>query len=52
MMKEMLSLLKTHDYKRVSLPVQKANYAAKMYLKIGFNIIRENNEEWIMMYNL
>lgn len=50
LMNEMLSLLKTHGYKRVSLSVQKANYAAKMYLKIGFNIIRENDEEWIMLW--
>lgn len=52
MMKEMLSLLKTHGYKRVSLSVQKANYAAEMYRKIGFEIVRENKEEWIMTYNL
>ena len=52
MMKEMLSLLKTHNYKRVSLSVQKANYAAEMYRKIGFEIARENEEEWIMIYNL
>lgn len=52
MMKEMLSLLKTHGYKRVSLSVQKANYAAEMYRKIGFDIIRENKEEWIMVCNL
>ena len=52
MMKEMLSLLKTHGYERVSLSVQKANYAAKMYQKIGFDIIRENKEEWIMVCNL
>ena len=50
MMKEMLSLLKTHGYKRVSLSVQKANYAAKIYRKIGFDIIRENKEEWIMLW--
>ena len=50
MMKEMLSLLKTHGYKRVSLSVQKANYAAKIYQKIGFDIIRENKEEWIMLW--
>ena len=50
MMKEMLSLLKTHGYKRVSLSVQKANYAAKMYQKIGFDIVRENKEEWIMLW--
>jgi ribosomal protein S18 acetylase RimI-like enzyme len=31
MMKEMLSLLKTYGYKRVSLSVQKVNFAARMY---------------------
>lgn len=50
MMKEMLSLLKTHGYKRVSLSVQKANYAAEMYRKIGFEIIKENGDEWIMLW--
>ena len=50
MMKEMLSLLKTHGYKRVSLSVQKANYAAEMYRKIGFEIIKENGNEWIMLW--
>lgn len=47
---KILSLLKTHDYKRVSLSVQKSNYAAEMYRKIGFDIIRENEEEWIMLW--
>ncbi len=49
MMKEMLALLKTHEYSRVSLSVQKANYAAKLYLKVGFEIVRENEEEYIMV---
>lgn len=52
MMKEILALLKSHGYRRVSLSVQKANYAAKMYLKIGFEIVRENEEEYIMIYTL
>ena len=52
MMKEILALLKSHGYSQVSLSVQKANYAAKMYLKIGFKIIRENEEEYIMAYYL
>ena len=52
MMKEILTLLKSHRYSRVSLSVQKANYAAKMYLKIGFEIVRENEEEYIMVYCL
>lgn len=50
MMKEILALLKAHGYSQVSLSVQKANYAAKMYLKIGFEIVRENDEEYIMVY--
>jgi len=49
MMKEMLALLKTHGYNRVSLSVQKANYAAKLYLKVGFEIVRESEEEYIML---
>lgn len=49
MMKEILTLLKVHGYNRVSLSVQKANYAAKMYLKIGFEIVKENEEEYIMV---
>lgn len=52
MMKEILTLLKLHGYSRVSLSVQKANYATKMYLKIGFEIVRENKEEYIMVYYL
>ena len=52
MMKEILALLKSHGYKQVSLSVQKANYAAKMYLKIGFEIAKENEEEYIMVYYL
>ena len=52
MMKKMLSLLKTHNYKRVSLSVQKANYASELYRKIGFDIVQENEEEWIMVCNL
>ena len=52
MMKEILNLLISHGYSRVSLSVQKANYAAKMYLKIGFEIVRENEEEYIMVYHL
>ena len=52
LIKELLSLLQIHDYKCVSLSVQKANYAAKLYQKIGFIIIKEIGDEWIMTYNL
>ena len=49
MMKEILARLKVHKYKQVSLSVQKANYAAKIYQKVGFEIVKENEEEYIMV---
>ena len=44
LMKEMLQILKERGYKKASLAVQKANYAVKMYQKIGFVIVDENEE--------
>lgn len=52
MMKEMLNTLKKAEYERVSLSVQKANYAVKMYLKLGFEIVEETEEEYIMIKRL
>ncbi len=52
MMKEMLNLLKSHGYSQVSLSVQKANYATKMYQTVGFEIVRENEEEYLMICHL
>jgi len=52
LMKEMLSLLKTEGFQQVSLSVQKANYASKMYLKLGFEIIKPNEEDYIMICKL
>ena len=52
LMNAMLALLKTQGYKTVSLSVQKANHAYKLYLKLGFRVIEENDEEYIMVCNL
>lgn len=52
MMKELLSQLKNKGYKRTSLSVQKANYALKMYQNLGYEIVDENQEEYIMINNL
>ncbi|HHZ07030.1 MAG TPA: GNAT family N-acetyltransferase [Clostridiales bacterium] len=52
MMEEMLTVLKENGYKQASLAVQKANYATKMYEKVGFEIIDENGEEYIMVCHL
>jgi ribosomal protein S18 acetylase RimI-like enzyme len=49
MMKQMLQELKARGYEKTSLAVQKANYAVKMYKNVGFEIIDENDEEYIMV---
>lgn len=49
LMIEIISLLKGKGYDRVSLSVQKANFAVRMYLKLGFCIIKETEEEYVMI---
>ena len=48
----MLKLLKSKGYEKVSLSVQKSNYAVSMYKKAGFEVIDENEEEYIMICGL
>ena len=52
LMETMLCELKDRGYNRTSLAVQKANYAVRMYKKVGFEIIDENDEEYIMLCEL
>ena len=52
LMKTMLKLLKNKGYKKTSLAVQKDNYAVKMYKNVGFRIIDENEQEYIMICDL
>ncbi len=52
LMRDMLEFLKNKGYKQTSLSVQKANYAARMYQKVGFEVIDENEEEYIMVCRL
>ena len=52
LMMGMLGLLKEKGFKRASLAVQKANYAVRMYEKVGFQIVDENDEEYIMVCEL
>ena len=52
LMEQMLKKLKMQGYKQVSLSVQKMNYAVHMYLKVGFEIVDENDEEYIMICKL
>ena len=52
MMKEMLKLLKEKGYARVSLSVEKDNYAVKMYKQVGFELESQNDQDFIMICNL
>lgn len=49
LMKRLLIVLKEKGYNRTSLDVQKANYALKMYQNVGYEIVDENEEEYIMI---
>ncbi len=52
LLESILSLLKSENYEKVSLSVQKENYAYRMYLKAGFEVVDDNDEEYIMVCNL
>lgn len=52
MMEKMLGILKERGYTQASLAVQKANYAVKMYKKVGFQIVEEKGEEYLMLCDL
>lgn len=51
LLRQMIKLLCQAGYKAVSLSVQKENYAARMYLKAGFAVVKETDEEYIMVYS-
>ena len=52
LMKCLFDLLRTGGFKQTSLAVQKANPAARFYLRLGYEIVRENDKEWIMIKEL
>lgn len=52
LMRTMLQFLKDKGYRKTSLSVQKANYAFNMYRKVGFEVVDENGEEYIMVCEL
>ena len=52
LMVKMLELLKQQGYKHASLAVQKKNYAVKMYKEVGFKMVDENADEFIMACDL
>lgn len=49
LMEKMLHYLKLKGYEKASLSVQKENYALRLYKKLGFQTVRETDEEYIMV---
>lgn len=52
MMKQMLRILKKRGYAQVSLSVQKENFAVRMYQKLGFKILEDKEDEYLMIKTL
>ena len=52
LMKEMLADLKRCGYRQASLSVQKTNFAADLYRKLGFETVSETEEEYLMVIAL
>ena len=49
LMNKMIDYLKEKGYKQTSLSVQKENYAVNLYKKLGFEIIDENEDDYLML---
>ena len=52
LLKSLLEALKEAGYSQVSLAVQKANFAVRMYRKAGFSVVEEREEEYLMVCKL
>ena len=52
LMRAMIEHLRNRGYKQTSLNVKKENYAVRLYKKMGFEIIREDNEDYLMLLRL
>ena len=52
LMGKLFEVLSQHEYKQTSLAVQKENPAVNFYLRLGYEIIRENTEEYLMLKKL
>ena len=49
MMKRMIGWLRLCGYRQVSLSVQKENKAVRLYQKVGFDIVLDHDEEYVMI---
>lgn len=52
LMRRLFELLKNKGYDKLSLSVQKENKAVNFYIRLGFKITNQKDEEYIMLKNL
>ena len=52
LLRQMLEKLRQEGYERVSLSVQKENYALRMYRRAGFEAVEDRGEEVLMVCRL
>ena len=52
LMLELFDILKKSGYKQTSLAVQKANKAVDFYTRLGYKILQEKDEEYVMIKGL
>ncbi|WP_307510062.1 GNAT family N-acetyltransferase [Paraclostridium ghonii] len=52
LMNKMINYLLEKGYKQASLSVSKNNYALKMYKNLGFKIIKEKDDDFLMVLEL
>ena len=52
LLRQILAELRAAGYAQVSLSVQKANYALRMYRKAGFTVLADYGEELLMLCRL
>jgi ribosomal protein S18 acetylase RimI-like enzyme len=52
LMKTMLEHLRTKGYGKISLSVSKENHAYQMYEKLGFEIVSEPEDDYLMVLDL
>lgn len=52
LMTAMIDYLRESGYSQASLNVKKENYAVKLYRKMGFEVVREDDEDYLMVLKL
>lgn len=52
MLQQIIALMKTEGYAQTSLSVSKGNPAIRLYMRLGFTIVDENKEDYILLLRL